>query len=147
MIFRFAEPLPDDTYRLDISGVGSSALRNTQGQTLGDSTDDNVENGKDYSLQFELDLGAQVLGVVPQPVIRTSNGVLAQATSQIEVYFNDDNLDPATAANRDFYQLAASYNVPFHHLPVTADTKAQVEARQLATARHPGERAAGPRPV
>ncbi|MEN9376885.1 MAG: hypothetical protein RL710_2042, partial [Pseudomonadota bacterium] len=30
--------------------------------------------------------------------------------------------------HRDFYQLAASYNVPFHHLPVTADTKAQVEA-------------------
>ena len=33
--------------------------------------------------------------------------------------------------HRDFYQLAASYNVPFHHLPVTADTKAQVEAKQL----------------
>jgi len=32
--------------------------------------------------------------------------------------------------HRDFYQLAASYNVPFHHLPVTAATKAQVEARQ-----------------
>ena len=33
--------------------------------------------------------------------------------------------------HRDFYQLAASYNIPFHHLPVTAETKAQVEARQL----------------
>ena len=33
--------------------------------------------------------------------------------------------------HRDFYQLAASYNVPFHHLPVTATTKAQVESRQL----------------
>jgi formyltetrahydrofolate deformylase len=33
--------------------------------------------------------------------------------------------------HRDFYQLAASYNIPFHHLPVTAATKAQVEARQL----------------
>jgi formyltetrahydrofolate deformylase len=33
--------------------------------------------------------------------------------------------------HRDFYQLAASYNIPFHHLPVTADTKAQVEAKQL----------------
>jgi formyltetrahydrofolate deformylase len=32
--------------------------------------------------------------------------------------------------HRDFYQLAASYNVPFHHLAVTADTKRQVEARQ-----------------
>ena len=33
--------------------------------------------------------------------------------------------------HRDFYQLAASYNVPFHHIPVAAATKAQAEARQL----------------
>ncbi|MFN9728327.1 formyltetrahydrofolate deformylase [Acidovorax sp.] len=33
--------------------------------------------------------------------------------------------------HRDFYQLAASYNVPFHHIPVTAQTKAQGEAKQL----------------
>lgn len=33
--------------------------------------------------------------------------------------------------HRDFYQLAASYNVPFHHLPMMKDGKAQVEARQL----------------
>lgn len=32
--------------------------------------------------------------------------------------------------HRDFYQLAASYNVPFHHLPVTGATKAQAEAKQ-----------------
>ena len=32
--------------------------------------------------------------------------------------------------HREFYQLAASYNVPFHHIPVTAATKAQGEARQ-----------------
>ena len=33
--------------------------------------------------------------------------------------------------HRDFYQLAASYNVPFHHIPVTAQTKPQAEAKQL----------------
>jgi formyltetrahydrofolate deformylase len=32
--------------------------------------------------------------------------------------------------HREFYQLAASYNVPFHHIPVTASTKDQSEARQ-----------------
>ncbi|WP_343293858.1 formyltetrahydrofolate deformylase [Vandammella animalimorsus] len=32
--------------------------------------------------------------------------------------------------HRDFYQLAASYNVPFHHITVTKDNKAQAEARQ-----------------
>jgi formyltetrahydrofolate deformylase len=31
--------------------------------------------------------------------------------------------------HREFYQLAASYNVPFHHIPVTAATKAQAEAK------------------
>jgi formyltetrahydrofolate deformylase len=33
--------------------------------------------------------------------------------------------------HREFYQLAASYNVPFHHIPVTASTKTQAESRQL----------------
>ena len=33
--------------------------------------------------------------------------------------------------HRDFYQLAASYDIAFHHLPVTVATKAQVESRQL----------------
>jgi formyltetrahydrofolate deformylase len=33
--------------------------------------------------------------------------------------------------HRDFYQLAAGYNVPFHHIPVTAASKAQAEAKQL----------------
>ncbi|MES2946145.1 MAG: formyltetrahydrofolate deformylase [Pseudomonadota bacterium] len=33
--------------------------------------------------------------------------------------------------HREFYQLAASYNIPFHHLPVTAASKTQVEAKQL----------------
>jgi formyltetrahydrofolate deformylase len=33
--------------------------------------------------------------------------------------------------HRDFYQLAASYNVPFHHVPITAATKEQAEAKQL----------------
>lgn len=33
--------------------------------------------------------------------------------------------------HRDFYQLAAGYNVPFHHIPVTAATKAQAEAKQF----------------
>ena len=32
--------------------------------------------------------------------------------------------------HRDFYQLAASYNVPFHHIPTSAASKPQVEARQ-----------------
>ena len=33
--------------------------------------------------------------------------------------------------HRDFYQLAASYNVPFHHIAMTKANKALAEARQL----------------
>ncbi len=38
--------------------------------------------------------------------------------------------------HREFYQLAASYNVPFHHIEVTAATKAQAEARQFEVIQH-----------
>ena len=41
--------------------------------------------------------------------------------------------------HREFYQLAAGFNVPFHHIPVTAATKEQAEARQLEIIR--GEQA------
>ena len=40
--------------------------------------------------------------------------------------------------HRDFYQLAASYNVPFHHIPVTAATKPQAEEKQLDIIRAEG---------
>jgi formyltetrahydrofolate deformylase len=33
--------------------------------------------------------------------------------------------------HRDFYQLAASYDIPFHHIPVTPDTKVQAEGKLL----------------
>ena len=40
--------------------------------------------------------------------------------------------------HRDFYQLAAGYNVPFHHIPMVADNKAQTEAKQLEIIRSEG---------
>ena len=33
--------------------------------------------------------------------------------------------------HRDYYQLAASYDIPFHHIAVSADTKTQAEAKLL----------------
>jgi formyltetrahydrofolate deformylase len=39
---------------------------------------------------------------------------------------------PAIVSNhRDFYQLAASHDIPFHYLPVTSETKARQEGRLL----------------
>ena len=40
--------------------------------------------------------------------------------------------------HRDFYQLAASYNIPFHHIPVKAATKQEAEAKQLEIIRSEG---------
>ena len=40
--------------------------------------------------------------------------------------------------HRDFYQMAASYDIAFHHIPVTADTKAEAEARLLEVVRSEG---------
>jgi formyltetrahydrofolate deformylase len=44
----------------------------------------------------------------------------------------DIDLRGIISNHRDFYQLAASYNVPFHYVPVTKETKAVAEAKQLA---------------
>ncbi len=38
--------------------------------------------------------------------------------------------------HRDYYQLAASYDIPFHHIPVSAAGKAQAEARLLDIVEH-----------
>jgi len=92
VVLRFAETLPDDTYRVEIFGAdnasqGVLALRNSSGVAFAPTragTDRDV-------VQFKLDLGAQIIAVVPQPVDRV-NGVLTQRRNQIEVYFNNDDL-------------------------------------------------------
>jgi formyltetrahydrofolate deformylase len=40
--------------------------------------------------------------------------------------------------HRDYYQLAASYDIPFHHLPVTAANRAAQEAALLEIVRREG---------
>ena len=97
VVMRFAEKLPDDDYRIDILGTGDAPLENLDGEPFNDGD-------SDFQLQFQLDLGAQVAGVVPQPISR-DGGVLTQARDQIDVYFNDDDLNAADAENPDFYQL------------------------------------------
>ncbi len=112
VIVRFAESLPDDLYRLEVFAVddvsaGVVALRNVEG----DSLQPKVQGTDRDTLNFRLDLGAQIIAVVPQPVQReidpeTKEFVkLSQARNQIEIYFNHDELDPASAANVNFYQL------------------------------------------
>ena len=103
---RFAEALPDDRYRIQIYGVddpieGIRALRNVEGAPFHPSL-----SGTDRTaINFELDLGATVLAVVPQPITRHEDGSLLQAKDQIEVHFNPDPLDEMAAIHPGFYSL------------------------------------------
>ena len=97
VIFRFAEPLPDDIYQIDILGSGTLALRGDDGEAF--------QDGTDLTRRFSINLGPQVVAVVPEPVRRQSDGSLGVETGIIEVHFNDDDLDPALAENPDYYQL------------------------------------------
>lgn len=105
VIVRFAESLPDDNYQITIFGTGADPLLNLNGDAFQDFTDDGIQNGADQIINFELDLGAKVVAVIPQPVSGGGTGSLTQALNQIDVYFNDDPLDEASAENVLFYQL------------------------------------------
>ncbi|QDV42647.1 hypothetical protein Enr13x_24960 [Stieleria neptunia] len=116
VVVRFAESLPDDDYRIEVFGfddvgLGITGLRNTAGEFFLPS--DPAQRSE--RIDFKLSLGALVESVVPQPVIRDSNGQLRQNRNEIVVYFNedplfvedDDNGNPTlrSAENPRFYQL------------------------------------------
>lgn len=106
VVMRFNQTLVDDMYRVQIIGQGAGALRNMAGMALGDQTADNIDNGKNFSSQFDLQLGAKVISVVPQPVTRNPvTGALSQAKNKIEVYFNNDTLNATSASTPAFYRL------------------------------------------
>ena len=94
---RFREALVDDLYLINVFGTGPAPLLDTSGNPF--------QDGSDFTRFFTLDLGPQVLSVVPQPVERMADGSLVQARNQIDVYFNSDPLDPALATDPRFYRL------------------------------------------
>ncbi|MFG0290518.1 MAG: GEVED domain-containing protein [Rhodopirellula sp. JB044] len=82
VVFRFAEPLPDDAYQIEIYGEGERALLNTDGEAFND--------GVDFAVQFEINSPPQVLAVVPEPVSKLDDGRLISEPNVIEVYFTGD---------------------------------------------------------
>ncbi|MCA9084827.1 MAG: hypothetical protein KDA81_12260, partial [Planctomycetaceae bacterium] len=98
VVVRFAENLPDGSYEVNIS----PALQNTSGEFFNDTN--GTGTGIAQSVPFNLDLGAQVLAVVPQPV-DISGAALSQSKDTIVVYFNDDDLNPTLAEDPALYQL------------------------------------------
>ena len=97
VVFRFNGALADDIYRLDVLG-STQPLREVDGTVF--------NGGQDFTLGFEVDRGAQIVSVVPQPLRRdAATGTLSQARDQILVYFNNDDLDRDSAEDTAFYQL------------------------------------------
>ncbi|MBC7965431.1 MAG: hypothetical protein H7Z17_05830, partial [Fuerstia sp.] len=101
VVLRFGENLIDEHYRIVTHGTGANILQATvlvNGLPVADPV-------TDANFNFELDLGAQVVAVDPQPVTVNSNGTVTQARNQVVVYFNSDTLNTASANNASFYQL------------------------------------------
>ncbi|MFN9912374.1 MAG: hypothetical protein ACK53L_07310, partial [Pirellulaceae bacterium] len=113
---RFPDSLTDDVYRVEVFGFddpsrGVTGLKNTAGELFVPT----IPNSRQDRLDFRLDLGPRVTGVIPQPTVRKADGSLDQLRDQIQVFFDGDNLlvendslgNPTarSAENPDFYQL------------------------------------------
>ncbi len=125
VVMRFSTTLPDDLYQVTIVGAGPNALTN--------ASNERFNNGVNQSQKFRLNLGPQVLGVVPQPVSlpNPTTGVRTQATNEIDVYFNErlqewtghpGQLDPS------LFQLIATKNTA-----TTADDKIYIIDPNVST--------------
>ena len=101
VVLRFGENLSDDHYRIMTHGTGSNVVMETI-VTSGGPVNQPIT---DATWNFNLDLGAQVVAVDPQPVTVNANGTVSQARNQIVVYFNSDTLNTGSAETPSFYQL------------------------------------------
>ncbi len=96
VVFRFADDLPQDRYRIQIDGTSANALQNTQG--------DKFNNGVDQTIEFTINSAPTIQAVVPQPIV---NG--QQLRDQVWVYFDlNDPLDASTVRNTALYQLIST---------------------------------------
>jgi hypothetical protein len=83
---RFSAPLPDDLYQITVvGGASAGAFKDTAGVSF------NSQNptSANYTQNFRLQLGPQVLSVVPQPVTRNASGSLVANNNEVDVYFNE----------------------------------------------------------
>ncbi|HND55888.1 MAG TPA: hypothetical protein PLV92_25905, partial [Pirellulaceae bacterium] len=114
IIARFKDRLPDDRYHIDILGSTAQALKNDKAEAF--------NGGLNFQREFELDLGAQVVAVVPQPIDRATNGTLSQRRNQIDVYFNNDDLYPTALSTGQISPNPAVVDPAFYRLIFSRDT-------------------------
>lgn len=129
VVFRFSEPLPQDTYQIEVFGSGPLALKNSEGESFAD--------GENFGLQFSVNNAPQVAAVVPTPVRRQIDGSLVAESNVIEVYF-DENIANPTATT--FYELIYTRDtvsnlddVSINPESVTYDSASRMARLQFAT--------------
>ena len=103
---RFAENLEDGFYQVSVS----SALTSELGIPFAPNFPEPVPGDPDLVrevISYEIELGAKVVAVVPQPVVGG-----APQTKLIEVYYDDIDLfrPGSTVTTRSFYQLVSTRN-------------------------------------
>ncbi len=127
-VLRFANTLTDDLYRVEVIGEddpanGLTAITNSQGVPLLtrgiDSTPDDPTRD---TVDFDLELGALVEAVVPQPVDRQPDGTLVAQRDKIRVYFNNDDLHSVAVSTGDLATDPTVVDPSFYQLILTADT-------------------------
>lgn len=123
IIMRFTEPLEDDLYRVQLSATGDDAVRNLLGTFIATRAFDSTPGDRTVeSVDFRLQLGTKVLGVVPQPVDRLANGTLNPRRDVIRVYFNNDDLHPTAVTTGQFAPNPSVVDPAYYQLIFTNDS-------------------------
>ncbi|RMF98938.1 MAG: hypothetical protein D6741_09015, partial [Planctomycetota bacterium] len=118
VIVRFAENLPDDSYQLIIKGTGDSPLMNLGSPKLPFRYNPDTGEGADLTMNFELDLGAQVVSVVPQPVVRGDIVITSVDGSQLTDGDTFTLSDGSITATFEFEDANAGGGVQSGHVPI-----------------------------
>lgn len=94
------------------------------------SIDDLRERFAGVASRYEMNWNLTDDSVPPRVLILTSKHLHCLVDLLYRVDSGELRIEvPAVVSNhRDAYQLVASHNIPFHHLPVTADTRREQEA-------------------
>ena len=127
---RFAETLPDDSYRISISGAGAGGLRTlSQGAGL---PSERFRDGGSFQVDFRLDLGAQVVSVVPQPVSRPK---ILNFGTDLTQYKDGDLLEVSIRGGKMAFEFDTDGKVGAGRRAVTLAGKSAAElAGEIATA-------------
>jgi hypothetical protein len=133
VVIRFAETLPDDAYRITISGAGAGGLK-TVSQGTGIPSEP-FSDGGTFTLNFRLDLGAQVMSIVPQPVIRPK---LITFGTDMTQYKDGDLLQVAIRGGKMAFEFDTDGKVVNGNRAVTLAGKSATDlAAEIRSARRP----------